>query len=286
LAGTGIKDDKGNALTKDQVVDKIKNNKFVIGYLSLLREWVNAHPQVLNPGYIKNPKDEFGADASKGYPENEKKFKIYRWYPGESKDSTETSLNGLWRELLRIKSATQADSNKYKTASFLNNIGAYSAMDINVPLARALYMGDFGVGQIGGHGSLGEIERLLSGKNNASSTLFADLYDKIVKILYSNGIKLSDKSRDKIDGKLESFKRCEQALNKDILAEIDRVKILRQTQGRIDLDGYPDSMRDEIKNRYSGKVISSMNEISRRGGELFGVFQAMIIGCMKNKFQL
>ena len=102
------------------------------------------------------------------------------------------------------------------------------------------------------------------------------MYTNIVEFLDTNQIQLSKKSKSQIEDKLTKFKTAELELNNALEEAVNRVKILKNTNGRIDIDkASNEEERQKLVEIYSDipRLIGNTNKLS---ATMMGIFQSML----------
>lgn len=255
----------------DQVVKAIKENPYFLNYLSLLVEWVNAHPVVLNPGWT-----EKAAPAVTDKPNyNFDELKMYEYYPPtRGVQQRGTNLSMLLHSLNQLGGNFKEGTYSYKRAAMFNDMRRHVADDIEMPFNRAM----FDHNMRGGNGD--EIVKFLEGGNKGSSELLKGLYEQIVDVLKSRRIDLSPKSKQALDGILNRISASEKEANEILLKEIKRAQILKATGQRIDIANVNDA--DEIK-AIEERYLDATKRAERSSAKFIDALVTMLTVTVKGK---
>jgi hypothetical protein len=218
-----------------------------------LVEWVNAHPSVLNKGWVV--KDKAEGPANKPNVNFRDDLKVYEYYPAGKVANAKNNvgLQMLLRGLTQLGGNFKDGVYAYKRRAMFNDMKRHRAVDIDAPFSRGMFDRDMPQ-QTGGHGD--DIIKFLEGGKEGSADLLKNLYQQIEKMLErQQRVKLSENSRKKMDDALLKISEGEKEANTVLLNEIKRGEIQRATGNRIDINGIEDDAEiKEIEERYLKKT--------------------------------
>ena len=220
------------------ILDKIKEASCnpLFSYLDVLVHWVNANPQALNIEEtvpIRLPGD---------YPKIDKSFNMYNYLNPYTK--VELKMRNLSCGLERLKSSIMNEITGAKGPGMMASITGVP-IGIEMPLARpgftypSLPMSNYfpGISMYGG--GLWDTDYQLQNLNQQyGHQLFSDIYNALIRTMGNfkgnPKINLADKSRDRIEQKLSSFKTAETDLRKEIINFMEQNKLYQASRGYVD----------------------------------------------------
>jgi len=256
--------------------DAVKANGKLLSLLNKIVAAVNMHPELLNKAYVvraertATPLVPSLADNRIPLPMNYVSGKNPR-----------REISGAIHDLARLKQKIAAPdaTNPY---GMFSQAGVGSTWNMKFPFHPALWSGMHGgFNQAGGDDTLLNIDQIVKSRDGEyGSALVSQMYANIVEFLTSLKIQLSDKSKTKIEDKLSKFKTAELELNNALEEAVTRVKILKNTDGRIDIDKADnEEERKKLVEIYSNipKLIGTTNKL---GSMLMEVFQSMLKAAM------
>ena len=184
-------------------------------------------------------------------------------------------INTAIHDLARLKQKISAPDATNPNGIFSPN-GVGATWNMKFPFHPALWSGMHGgFKQTGGGTTLWDIEQIVKTRDTESG-LISQMYTNIVDFLDTNQIQLSKKSKSQIEDKLTKFKTAELELNKALEEAVNRVKILKNTNGRIDIDkASNEEERQKLVEIYSDipRLIGNTNKLS---ATMMGIFQSML----------
>lgn len=278
------------AATADKIIamakDKSKSSFFT--YLSVLVDWVNANPQVLNKEETKaSCGDEIG-----DYPEADKTFRTYQFRNPYKR--AELRIRDVSCGLDRLRSSILNNLTGAQSASMISTISSVP-FGLNMPLARPGFVNPQTFAQFVPFGSMRGGSPAMPYTNDIENDLkdisaqygyglFEQLYKDFVSTMESlqSGKKmcLSSNSKDSIKRKLDEFKVCEDNFRKTIVRFMEQNKLYQASRGHI--NPYVDNEDDykailakhsnllETGNVYNKKAMSMI--------DLFQVISKAILG--------
>jgi len=165
---------------------------------------------------------------------------------------------------------------KITMSDALNHNGTFSSVGAGLTWnMKFLFRPVSRSGMYGGGTTLWDIEPIVKSKDTESG-LISQMYTNIVEFLDTNQIQLSKKSKSQIEDKLTKFKTAELELNNALEEAVNRVKILKNTNGRIDIDkASNEEERQKLVEIYSDipRLIGNTNKLS---ATMMGIFQSML----------
>jgi len=244
-----------NGDTSEEAVQIMKDNKYFLSYLSLLVEWVNAHPSLLNKGWVTTPKTEGPKDEHYNFI---KDFRPYEYYPSNKAVGAKNGANlqMLLRGLTQLGGNYRDGMYAYKRRAMFNDMKRNSGRDIEMPFNRGMF--DRDMPQNGG----GDVYKFLEGPSKeGSATFLKNLYNQIAKMLQDQRkIDLSEPSKSNLDKILDKISVAEKEANEWLLKAIKRQQIKNITNGRIDIEQVAND--DELK-KIEEMYLSKTKEVER-----------------------
>lgn len=210
-------------------------NKNLFCYLSILVDWVNANPQVLNQ---EDTLDIHGTARKTDYPEADKSFKIYDYVGSPAKPVKR--MRSLCDGLIRMKSDLENDLSGFNSATLLSNI--YNTPNYNMPLNRAVFIRGSPQMALNMYGGVGPFEASLGNYSKSyGADVFNNWFGEIKNTLHGIrgnndfGMKIQKKTEDAIDMKLTKFRQIEDEIIHLMTEVIKRKELFRTSNGRLDI---------------------------------------------------
>jgi len=263
----------------------IKNNETLLNYFSILVEWVNANPQVLNPEEAKE------SCYKTLYPKSNKSFATYEYL--NPYRSAYLRLSRLCEGTDRLKQSITNNLAGARGYAMMANVANTVQAGIEMPLNRYAFSypyGQMGIKtMIGGHGDIeAELQKI---QNAYGYGLFTEIYSNLIRIMSDlkspvNGrpgceMELSAASRSQIDSKLSRFKTAEEEFRKSLMSLIERVKLYQGSRGYIaaledeHIPGIPDQNLQQVLAKHSN-LLGLSAAYNKKAGNLLNIFQGLI----------
>jgi len=277
------------------IVETIKKNETLLNYFSILVEWVNANPQVLNPEEAKY------SCYKSAYPASDSSFSTYEYL--NPYRSAYVRLSRLCDGTDRLKQSITNSLAGARGYAMMANIASSAPVGLEMPLNRGAFTypyQQFGAGNM--VGGIGEIESELQKIQNAYGYgLFTEIYSNLIRIMSDlktpvNGkpgcdMRLSEASRASIEAKLTKFKDVEDAFRKSLMSLIERVRLYQGSRGHIaaledeKIPGIPDANLQEVLTKHSN-LLGLSAAYNKKSGGLLNVFQGLIKVMMEKVGQM
>lgn len=253
--GNWIKDMQNDEINKvfgknaKDIIARICKNNNLLNYLSILVDWVNANPQVLNPEEGTIP------SFSVSYPNTDKSFNLYG-YVNPYKTINRRLLD-LTSCFARLKSSIGNRMLGHDGNAILNNISMNRA-DIRMPYNREAFLYAVPYETLGV-----TLKTNLSGgfsdpysplNSNSSYEYFFDIYKMLLETMeqiQNSKIRLSDKSRTKINEKLNELKVLEDQIYAKLKILTEQNALYRASYGYINAYEIPAANMPAIIQKHS-----------------------------------
>lgn len=213
-----------------------------LNYLSVLVDWVNAHPE------IHNKELRYGKPSGATQPDADKSFKSFRYFSPYR--SPRQKLYEIGCGLDRLKSSIY---NKLMGADgdrVLSNVVS-TPLDLEMPFGRIAHTYQYPRGlkfrasMLGGAGD-DEMDEMVT------HAILNDIYKNILGTMGEMGDKrLKGSSQREIQKALDTIKQGEQAYRESIKSLIAKYKLYRASHGRIDPYNIEDSELPELLKKHS-----------------------------------
>lgn len=230
-----------------EIVKQIYQNCNFLNYLSIMVDWVNANPQVLNAEESKNP--NFITIA---YPKINPSFKLYDYVNPYKK--IQVNLNGISCGLERLKSNIMNNMSGIDGYSILSDI-VTTPLGISAPFNRSAFTYAVPYANLGtmSGGLYGNTNDILSGLYEATGYKYLyGVYDTLNDIMVkNNNIRLSPKTVEEIKKRLENLKLLEEQIRISIRNMIERNALYNASYGKINAYAIPDKDLPAILAKHS-----------------------------------
>lgn len=269
--------------TEDQVINEFAKNATFVAYMRILVLWVNANPTVLNPSELP----ETALDPN--IPKPNERYKMWRYYsPYKNRENYLRHVNS---ELGRLKSSIDNYVSGYDGSQIINTI-ASTPIDLRVvgnpetivsSLSPAIFRA------VGGSMTGTEVENQLEKITNTYGyNMFKDIYNSLEDVMNSASekrkIKLSLKSKDEIEKKLESLKNVETEIRKSIFNMIERTRLYKSSYGRVNSYAVSDEDLPKLLEKHSN-LMNLTSTYNKKSVGIINLLQALttaVLGKVEN----
>lgn len=217
------------------------NTKNFLNYLSVLVNWVNAHPEI-------NNKELRTTKYSPNYPEADKSFKSFT-YRSPYK-SPKNKLYEIGCGLDRLKTSIYNKLLGSDAERTLSNITS-TPLDLEMPLNRVAYTYQYPrslkiSGAMLGGGDEDNLNELLT------HSILNDIYEDIKRNMTELGSsRVKGSSQAKIEEALDKIKKGEEAYRESIKSLIAKYRLYKASHGRIDPFNIEDNELPELLKKHS-----------------------------------
>ena len=263
----------GTGSEADAVIKEILALPGLLDYLSVLVEWININPQMLNPEEGK----DLPTPCQTAWPKPDKSFNMYDHI--NPYRAASIRLYGLSCGLERIKSSIMDGFSGINGQTLLSNI-AQTPLDINNPLSRNAFTYGVPVMNIGMMHGGGDIEQELQNINRQYGyELFKNIYESLNNTMKnlsadSRSMRMSSESDKAIREKLEKLKQLEQEITKALERTVERNALITASRGKIQAYRLSDEELPAILAKHSN-LLNWTQAYNRKAINLIDVFKTI-----------
>lgn len=276
--GSWIKDMQNDDINKvfgknaKEIIARICKNNNLLNYLSILVDWVNANPQVLNPEEGTVPK------FSISYPSTDKSFNLYGYV--DPYKSINRRLLDLTSCFTRLKSSIGNRILGYDGSAMLNNINM-NRSDIRMPYNREAFLYAVPYETLGItlknnlSGGFSDPYRPLN--PSSSYEFFFDIYRMLIETMeqiQNSKIRLSANSRSKIDEKLNGLKKLEDQIYRELKVLTEENALYKASYGYINAYDIPPENLPAIIQKHSN-ILGLTSRYNRKAINLIDVLNTI-----------